>query len=143
MGIKLKARTTGFKSLHKEVTREALNETFAVCNAAGKKAKAQAQANAPVDTGFHRSNIIRRTVRRKSSVFVVIQGNAPYAPYLEFGTGDSAHVRIPDGYEEYASQFRGSGGRIQNMMARPHIIPAIQGAANDIENELEKRLSKI
>lgn len=139
MAVRFKIKEKGIRNLSGDISREAMDELFDICNAAGKKAKAKAQANAPVYTGLHRSNIIRRTERRKSSVNVLLEGKAPYAPFLEFGTG--SHVRIPEGFEDMASEYRGE--RPGNMIARPHIIPAMQEAAIEITEELERRLSKI
>jgi hypothetical protein len=43
-----------------------------------------------------------------------------YAPYIEFGTGGK--VTIPAGYEQFASQFKGSkGGTFAQLLKAPLI----------------------
>jgi HK97 gp10 family phage protein len=45
---------------------------------------------------------------------------APYAPYVEFGTGSG--VNIPEGFSAYAMQFYVNGKG--TMKAQPYLIPA-------------------
>lgn len=140
MKVKFKI-TKGFKDVAKEINDESLNLTFRIVNEAGKKAKIKAKANAPVDTGYHRNNIIRRTVRRRKGSKFSLEAKAPYAPFLEFGTG--SYVQIPSGYEELAGAFKGSSPPNSPMRARPHIIPAMHEAAKEIEETLREALLKL
>jgi HK97 gp10 family phage protein len=140
MKVKFKI-TKGFKDVAKEINAESLELTFRVVNEAGKKAKIKARANAPVDTGYHRSNIIRRTVRRRKGAKLSLEAKAPYAPYLEFGTG--VYVSVPHGYEELAAAFKGASPPNNPMPARPHIIPAMHEASAEIEEVLRKRLPEL
>ena len=49
--------------------------------------------------------------------------SAPYAPFVEFGTGGL--VSIPAGFEELAAEFKGKTGKKHNMRAQPFLIPAL------------------
>lgn len=60
---------------------------------------------APVDVGFLRNNI---SASRVSYLQMELVSGAEYSPYIEFGT--KSYVRIPNGLESYASQFRGGKG---------------------------------
>ena len=59
---------------------------------------------------------------QKSKLEGTVSVNAPYAPYVEFGTGGL--VEIPQGFEELAAKFKGRGVKKVNLPARPFLIPA-------------------
>lgn len=78
----------------------------AITNVTADDIVADAQTKAPVNYGQLKQSIGHTTARvgyNKSFVFA----NAPYAPFVEFGTG--AKVSIPKGFEQLASQFKGKG----------------------------------
>ena len=62
--------------------------------------------------------------------------NADYAPFLEFGTG--GNVSIPNGFEELAIQFKGSGKRQINIKPQPYLIPAFLKGSIEFQRECEK-----
>ena len=75
----------------------------------------------PVDLGDLKASGNRSYGDNQLTGIVVFGGTpAPYAPYVEFGTG--SNVRIPEGFGAYAMQFFVNGkGR---MKAQPYLIPA-------------------
>jgi|GEM_PF-900892 len=64
---------------------------------------AEAKQRAPGDQGTLRQQIDYHQVE---ALRYEITSNAEYSPYIEFGTMEK--VRIPDGLEEYAAQFKGN-----------------------------------
>jgi HK97 gp10 family phage protein len=65
---------------------------------------------------------------------------APYAPFVEFGTGGL--VQVPDELKEIAIKFKGKGIRQVNLPARPYLYPALlRGRAQYLE-KLKKILEK-
>lgn len=63
--------------------------------------------------------------------------NALYGPYMEFGTGK--YVSVPNGYEDYAMQFKGLGIREVNIHAKPFLIRAYERANKALINEFKKQ----
>jgi HK97 gp10 family phage protein len=66
-------------------------------------------------------------------------GNAPYAAYVEFGTGGM--VKVPDELKEIAIQFKGKGVKEINLPARPFLYPAfVKGRIQyikDLQDDLD------
>jgi HK97 gp10 family phage protein len=80
----------------------------------------EARKNVPIDTGeLQRSGDKDTSNPYIGKVFFGAPA-APYAPYVEFGTGGM--VAIIPGFEGYASQFKRGPGH--NMKAQPFLIPA-------------------
>lgn len=59
-----------------------------------------------------------------------------YSPYVEFGTGGL--VDVPQGLEDYATQFKGEGLKQVNLPARPYLF----NSAFEETKELTERLKK-
>ena len=89
------------------------------------QAQLRVTSNKSVDQGQLRLSIGKTTARvgyNRSFFF----SNAPYAAYVEFGTGGG--VSIPKGFSEMAAPFKGKGIRIRNYPAKPFFIPSyLQG----------------
>ena len=93
--------------------------------------------NNSVDNGQLRLSIGKTTARvgyNRSFFF----SNAPYAAYVEFGTGDG--VRIPNGYSDLATPFKGKGIRIRNYPAKPFFIPSYLEGVQQYRKDLRKVL---
>jgi hypothetical protein len=81
-----------------------------VMNANIKEIEATAKRLAPADRGFLRQNISSDTdtfLEKKVTV------NAPYAAYVEFGTGKLAAqyvATLPADWQSFAAQFKGAAG---------------------------------
>lgn len=78
------------------------------------------RANAPVDTGQLRDSGYYEF--EKDGLYGRIGFTAPHGPYLEFGTG--GYVDVPEGFADYAIQFKGAGIRKVNILPQPYLIPA-------------------
>lgn len=65
-------------------------------------------------------------------------GLAPYAPYMEFGTGGL--VDVPEALQDIAIQFKGAGVKQINIRPRPYLYPSfvqqIQTYISDLEDVL-------
>jgi len=65
---------------------------------------------------------------------------APYAPFVEFGTGGL--VQVPDELKQQAIKFKGKGIRQVNLRARPFLYPALLRGRAEYLDKLKKVLSK-
>ena len=82
---------------------------------------AEAVANVPVLDGYLRGSGNTSYQDNQLTGIVAFGGNAaPYAPYVEFGTGSG--VVIPQGFNDFAMQFYVNGKG--TMKAQPYLIPA-------------------
>ena len=94
----------------------------------------QAKWDAPVDMGGLMQSI--SVTYQKSKLEGTVSVNAPYAPYVEFGTGGL--VEIPQGFEELAAKFKGRGVKKVNLPARPYLIPAALKGGKILQEKLSK-----
>ena len=101
-----------FDKYGKKVQTEIKDEV----GASALKIYSDAKKNAPVNLGTLRNTIFIESVSPAANKFMfTIGARAKYAPYIEFGTGGK--VRIPAGYETYASQFKTkTGGTFKEMV---------------------------
>ena len=65
---------------------------------------------------------------------------APYAAYVEFGTGGS--VQVPNELKEQAWLFKGKGIREVNLRARPFLYPSLLRGRKEYLEKLKKTLEK-
>jgi HK97 gp10 family phage protein len=65
---------------------------------------------------------------------------APYAPFVEFGTGGL--VQVPNELKQQAIKFKGKGIRQVNLRARPYLYPALLRGRSEYLDKLKKVLSK-
>ena len=80
---------------------------------------ADAKSFARKDFGKLAQSIIYTKVADSDYKVIV---NAPYAPYVEFGTGKT--VKVPAELKEIAIQFKGAGVKEVNLQPRPFLYPA-------------------
>ena len=80
----------------------------------------EARKNVPIDTGELQRSGDKDTSNPYIGKVFFGAPTAPYAPYVEFGTGGM--VAIIPGFEGYASQFKKGPGH--NMKAQPFLTPA-------------------
>ena len=109
----------------------------AVTNSTTQDMVTAAQSRVVVDLGQLRQSIGKTTARlgyNRSFFFA----NAPYAAYVEFGTGDG--VRIPNGFSDLAEPFEGKGTRIRNYPAKPFFIPSYLEGIQQYPKTLRKVL---
>jgi hypothetical protein len=65
---------------------------------------------------------------------------APYAAYVEFGTGGL--VDVPNELKEMALRFKGKGIKQVNLRARPYLYPSLLRGRTEYPEKLKKVLSK-
>ena len=96
---------------------------------------AEAVANVPVLDGYLRGSGNTSYQDNQLTGIVAFGGNAaPYAPYVEFGTGSG--VVIPQGFNDFAMQFYVNGKG--TMKAQPYLIPAYLKYKKVFLNDLRK-----
>jgi len=128
MKIKVKQNKsffTDFAKRYKEEYVEILTETV-------QNIETEATSMAPVDLGILKSSINGEI----DGLNAVIGTPVKYAPFMEFGTGGL--VDVPEGLEDYAMKFKGSGIKQVNLFPRPFLIPAFKKHTTIMLSELEK-----
>lgn len=117
-------------------------KTKAAIQKAGFRLNASAKRDTPVDTGKLRQSI-KIDIEDEGFTAKVSAGGAiaPYAPYVEFGTGGM--VEIPEGWEEIAAQFKGKGIRQVNLPAQPYLTNNYEIEAKKLIEELGRIANEI
>lgn len=102
-----------FDNMSKTVKKDIKNEVAA----SALNIQSNAKKLAPVNLGKLRQSIyINETSKGPNEFMFTIGAAAKYAPYIEFGTGGK--VRIPAGFAEEASKFKGKKeGRLKDMVS--------------------------
>ena len=109
----------------------------AVTNSTTEDMVTAAQLRVPVNINQLRLSIGKTTARvgyNRSFFFA----NAPYAAYVEFGTGSG--VRIPNGFTDMAAPFKGKGIRRRDYGAKPFFIPSYLEGIQQYPKDLKKVL---
>jgi HK97 gp10 family phage protein len=117
--------------------QDANKVAVAVTNETTQGMVTAAQLRVVVDLGQLRQSIGKTTARvgfNRSFFFA----NAPYAAYVEFGTGSG--VIIPNGFSDMAAPFKGKGIRIRNYPAKPFFIPSYLEGIQQYPKTLRKVL---
>lgn len=94
---------------------------------------------APKDLGVLKGSI--QPFRQDEADYKVIAnatGNAPYAAYMEFGTGGL--VEVPEELADMAIKFKGKGIKRVDIRPRPYMYPALLIARDDYVKDLEAEL---
>lgn len=65
---------------------------------------------------------------------------APYAPFVEFGTGGL--VNVPNELKDQAIKFKGKGIKQVNLRPRPYLYPALLQGRTEYLEKLKKVLEK-
>jgi hypothetical protein len=100
-------------------------------------AQLRVTSNNSIDKGQLRLSIGKTTARvgyNRSFFF----SNAPYAAYVEFGTGSG--VRIPNGFSDMAAPFKGKEIRQRDYGAKPFFIPSYLEGIQQYPKTLRKVL---
>jgi hypothetical protein len=93
----------------------------AVTNSTAEGIVSDAKQKVVVDLGQLRQSIGKTNAsvgNNRSFIFA----SAPYAAYVEFGTGGA--VSVPKGFEKIAIKFKGKGVKEINLRPRPFLIPS-------------------
>jgi hypothetical protein len=110
----------------------------AVTNETTQSMVTQAQLRAVVGLSGQLRLSIGKTTARVGFNTSFFFANAPYAPYVEFGTGGT--VSIPKGFEAMAGRFKGKGIRKINLRPRPFFIPSYLEGIQQYPKTLKKVL---
>ena len=87
------------------------------------------------------NNIFYDKVNRFVYKIFVNLNNAPYGPFVEFGTGGL--VDIPKGWERLAATFKGKGIKKINLPARPYLYPAFRDGSTQYVRDLKSILKQL
>ena len=122
---------------------DANRSAVSVTNETAQGMVTAAQLRAPVDFDQLRLSIGKTlaTINVNRSLFFA---TAPYAAYVEFGTGSG--VNIPRGFSDMAAPFKGKGIRRRDYGPKPFFIPSylegIQQYPKDLRKVLEVQTRK-
>lgn len=126
----------------KAVAEKVPQQTKVITAKSGLDLQRRAKKDAPVDTGKLRQSINYESQDEGFTAVVTAGGAiAPYAPYVEFGTGGL--VEVPDGWEGIAAEFKGEGKRTINLKPQPYLIPNWSVVSREYATELTKLIEKI
>jgi hypothetical protein len=98
---------------------------------------AEAKKLAPANMGKLRQSIYPAKITESNYKIVA---SAPYAAYMEFGTGGL--INVPVGWEDLAIQFKGKGIKQVNIFPRPYLYPSYVKGKKDYLENLKKLLLK-
>jgi hypothetical protein len=95
------------------------------------------------DTGnLMQSIFFERVGKNRVSIFA----KAPYAPYVEFGTGrkvDLSHLKALGFSDSYAAQFKGKGVKDVVLPARPFFFTNVKKELNKLEIRLDNKIKQL
>jgi len=94
-----------------------------------------------VDTGKLKQSIRVVTVNDMNYIVEAGGGVAPYAPYIEFGTGGL--VSVPKEFDEQARRALGKGIKEVNLPPRPYMYPAYIYGLKRIEENLKTEIEEL
>jgi HK97 gp10 family phage protein len=94
-----------------------------------------------VDTGKLKQSIRVVTVNDMNYVVEAGGGVAPYAPYIEFGTGGL--VEVPKEFDEQARRALGKGIKEVNLPPRPYMYPTLIYGRKQIEINLKTEIEQL
>lgn len=127
----------------KTAAQQAPDRASKAVKSATFRLQGKAKKSAPVDTGKLRQSINVEPFEDNGLTGKVSAGGAiaPYAPYIEFGTGGK--VSVPNGWEEIARQFKGTTGRKISMKPQPYLIPNYIIESKTLIDELSKIVKEL
>lgn len=130
------------RNLEKDLSKKVDAITMANVDEMGAKAISYA----PLDNGDLKKSI--RAVKIDEHNWALVAnatGLAPYAPYIEFGTGGL--VDVPEELKDIAINFIGKGVKQVNIAPRPYMYPALVEQRpiyiKDLEELLKKEVAKL
>jgi HK97 gp10 family phage protein len=120
--------------------KEAEKDISGVTELVARNIEKNAKQSAPANFGKLGQSI--KAVKIDNTNWSIEAGGvlAPYAPFVEFGTGGL--VQVPDELKEIAIRFKGKGIRQINLRARPYLYPALLRGRTEYLDKLKKVLDK-
>lgn len=137
--MQLKGINTVISDLQK-YGKEAERDIQAVTEQVARNIEKYAKQSAPADLGKLGQSI--KAVKDTPLNWIIEAGGvlAPYAPFVEFGTGGL--VDVPTELKEMAIKFKGKGIKQVNLRARPYLYPALVRGRVEYLEKLKKVLDK-
>jgi len=120
--------------------KEAEKDIEGVTELVARNIEKNAKTNVVADLGKLGQSI--QAVKETSLNWRIEAGGvlAPYAPFVEFGTGGL--VNVPAELKEMAIKFKGKGIKQVNLRARPYLYPALLRGRIEYLEKLKKVLDK-
>jgi HK97 gp10 family phage protein len=120
--------------------KEAEKDIEGVTEQIARKIELYAKQNAPTDLGKLGQSI--QAKKETPTNWNIEAGGvlAPYAPFVEFGTGGL--VEVPNELKEQAIKFKGKGIKQINLRPRPFLYPALIRGRQEYIDKLKKVLEK-
>lgn len=137
--MEIKGLNTVLSNLRK-YGKEAEKDIEGVTELTARNIEKYAKQNAPVDFGKLSQSI--QAVKKDKLMWSVEAGGviAPYAPFVEFGTGGL--VEVPNELKEQAIKFKGKGIKQINLRPQPFLYPALIRGRQEYLDKLKKVLDK-
>ena len=137
--MEIKGLNTVISNLRK-YGKEAEKDIEGVTELVARNIEGYAKAQAPANFGKLGQSI--KAVKEDKTHWKVEAGGtiAPYAPFVEFGTGGL--VEVPEEMKEIAIKFKGKGIRQVNLRARPYLYPSLLRGRKEYLEKLKKVLDR-
>jgi len=137
--MELKGINTVISNLRK-YGKEAEKDIEGVTALVAKNIESYAKSQAPANFGKLGQSI--KSVEQDKTHWKIEAGGtvAPYAAYVEFGTGGL--VQVPNELKEQAWLFKGKGIKEVNLRARPYLYPSLLRGRKEYLEKLQKVLNK-
>ena len=138
--IKLKGSEALFKKF-KAYGKQGEKDFEDITRNAAEDIRARALIEVPRRDKNLANNIFFEKVNRFVYKIFVNLNNAPYAPFVEFGTGGK--VDIPKGWEKLAETFKGNNIKKIDLKARPYLYPAFRDGSTQYVRDLKSVLKQL
>ena len=137
--MEIKGLNTVISNLQK-YGKEAEKDIEGVTELVAKNIEGYAKAQAPANFGKLGQSI--KAVEQDKTHWNIEAGGtiAPYAPFVEFGTGGL--VEVPEEMKDQAIKFKGKGIRQVNLRARPYLYPSLLRGRKEYLEKLKKVLDR-
>lgn len=135
--MELKGINTVISNLRK-YGKEAEKDIEGVTELTARKIEGYAKSSVVANYGKLGQSI--KAVEQDKTHWTIEAGGtiAPYAAYVEFGTGGI--VEVPEEMKEIAIKFKGKGIRQVNLRARPYLYPSLLRGRKEYLEKLKKAL---
>ena len=121
----------------RKYSKEAEQLIEGITEQSARKIEKDAKQHAPANFGKLGQSI---NAFKEGKASWIIRANAPYAAYVEFGTGGL--VNVPTELKDIAITWKGKGIRKINLRPRPYMYPALLKGRNEYLETLKKALNK-
>lgn len=120
--------------------KEAEKDIEGVTALVARNIEGYAKSQSPANFGKLGQSIQAKKIDKHNWVIEAGGTIAPYAPFVEFGTGGL--VEVPNELKDQAIKFKGKGKKQVNLRARPYLYPSLLRGRKEYLEKLEKLLSR-